>query len=80
MAKGKKRKKKTVDVKSQETITIFVPNAIADLDKKVLHAIGRLTAAAASTFDIDDVAIVKTSQLAAPIEVPLYWHKHIPDA
>ncbi|HXY34473.1 MAG TPA: hypothetical protein VEI07_09620 [Planctomycetaceae bacterium] len=80
MAKGKKKKKaKAIDPDAQKTITILVPDAIGNLEKKTLHAIGRLTAAAASTFDVTDVAIIKTSQLSGKCHGPRVWHKSIPD-
>jgi hypothetical protein len=79
MAKSKKKKKRKdkVDLDSQTTVTILVPDVIGDLDQKVLHGIGRLTAAAVSTFKLDDVAIVKSSQLAEQIAVVPTWHKSI---
>ena len=83
MAKGKKKKKakkaETVDLSSQNNVTIIVPDAIADLDKKVLHGIGRLTIAATSTFDVTDVAIVKASELPEDIIAFAGWQKSVAD-
>jgi hypothetical protein len=75
--KGKDQDKDKVELKSQKTVTILVPDVIGDLDQKVLHGIGRLTAAAVSTFKLDDVAIVKSSQLAEQILLVPTWHKSI---
>jgi hypothetical protein len=60
-----KKKPKKVDLKSQKTITIVVPDAIADLDKRVLEGIGKAVLDASSTFDVTQVAIVKTSRVGA---------------
>jgi hypothetical protein len=77
MAKAKKKKK--IDLNSQKTVTILVPDTIGDLENKVLHGIGRLTVAATSTFDVTDVAIVKTSQLTRKIGGPIGWQKSVND-
>jgi hypothetical protein len=80
MAKSKKKKQaKTVDLSAPKTITILVPDVIGDLDKKVLHGVGRLTAAAVSTFDVAQVAIVKTSELSKKIKRRPAWIKGLPE-
>jgi hypothetical protein len=84
MGKGKKKKKakhkdKTIDLNSPHTITILVPDEIGDLDKQVLHGVGRLTIAATSPFDVNAVAVVKTSQLKEAVMGPLSWPKSLPE-
>jgi len=61
--KKKKKRKKDVDVTWQTTITLLVPDPIAELDKKVLHGIGRLAHAAASPFGVEQIAVLRTSDL-----------------
>jgi hypothetical protein len=74
MAKKKKKSKKgkNVELNPQKTITILVPDVIGDLDKKILHGIGRMTCAVASPLGVTDVAIVKTS-LVAEAAGPWPW-------
>jgi hypothetical protein len=79
MAKSKKQQPKTVDLSAEKTVTILVPDAIGELDKKVLHGVGRLTAAAVSTFGVNQVAIIKTSKLSEKIELRPAWEKSLPE-
>jgi hypothetical protein len=73
--KSKKKKSTPVDVSSQNTVSILVPDAIGDIDKTVLHGIGRLAIAAVSTFDVDTVAIIKSSQLEQQTILIPAWPK-----
>jgi hypothetical protein len=61
-------KKKPKKVNPQKTITIVVPDAIGDLDKRVLEGIGKAVLDASSTFDVTEVAILKTSQVGVRAE------------
>jgi hypothetical protein len=81
VAKSKKKRKKSdkelIRLDSPKIVTILVPDAIAELSNKVLHGVGRLTAVATSTFGVEEVAIVKSSQLPETIRAFSSWQKSV---
>ena len=67
MAKGKKAKKvaSPKTKKPKKPITVVVPDDVAGLGQKVLEGIGKMALQAGSPFNVDQVAIVKTSKAPA---------------
>ncbi len=82
MAKSKKKAMKRltgkpVDISEETTLTILVPDELAELPNKILHSVGRLAGAASKKFGADEVAIVKSSEIKAGTYARAVWQKNL---
>jgi hypothetical protein len=65
MAKKGKKAKKAAISDPQQTITIVVPDHIANLDKATLEGIAKLIFGESAKFDISNIVLVSAEQYQA---------------
>jgi len=79
MAKKGKKAKKAAASDRQQTITIVVPDHIANLDKAALEGIAKLIFGESAKFDISNIVLVSAEQYQAAAksqEEPVaFWTK-----
>jgi len=66
MAKRKSAKKTPQSATLQNTITIVVPDQLANLDQDTLNGIARLILGDTAKFDVSNLVVVKQSNLSSP--------------